>query len=323
MTNNQNLFDAIINAAAMYSNAYNERGHKKSELKQLRKAATLAVDAYNDQLEKDTYLEWNDEGNPVKTAIRTGKVPAKRLQFKTNDDDYMTVVINDGTRDVNLPMMQAVLGKDVFSEPDWFKKMEALAYLVATNVGSKFGHTFNYKVEEASRNFDLGADPTSDESCITALQEVFDAILFIEDKETGKNKIHIETSVDNRGNVCAAPWTTIRESMTGEIGWNQVGIVNTGKFSNLVMRAMNGIMTNGDFSIVEIEDDKADAEQKADADAEKPADAEQKPAKAEKPAEQKADAPKKTRKRIKAVAKPAEKPADTEQKPADAETPAE
>lgn len=263
MTKMETMLNEVTNKAAAYAKAYNDGGKKKSELKALRKAATGELDRYNLELSRETYRQWAVEGAPVYTAIRTRVIPgAKKLQFKTDDEDYMTVIIAENTEyEVNLPMMQATIGADAFSDPKWFNKAERLAFLIATHLNEHMGNaaSFQYAINKASAEFSFpeGIDPLTDDGVVYALQCVFDAILFIDDSTgTGKNLIHTTLQQDNRGEYYAKEWQVIRESMTRAAGVNKVEICNTGKFTSYILNAMHGILTNGSFGLIAEKQDK-------------------------------------------------------------------
>lgn len=251
----QRLLDEAMAKATVYAQAYNAGGKKKSELQALKKAAMGAMDTYNKTLEKSTYRRWNAEGDPVKTAIRSLTMPGKRFQFKTDDDNHMNVVIKDADIRVNLPMMQAVLGKDIFADAKWFNKAEKLAYLVAGRLNEHISNSvmFSYGIADASKEFDFPdyIDPMSDDGIVYALQVVFDSILYIDNPdEPFTNLIHTTLKQDSDGRYYAKEWTVIRERMTKDGGTNTVAICNTGRFTDLVVEAMHGIMNDGDFSLV-------------------------------------------------------------------------
>ena len=256
---NQRLLDTLMqdarNRGAAYAKAYNEGGKKKSELSALKKAAGAAIDKYNSALEKQTYKQWNDEGDAVKTAVRTRFIPgAKKMQYKTDDDNYMTVEINSNDKYLcNLPMMQTVLGADVFSDSSWFAKCGKLAYLVSNYIAERLGcGCFEYSTTQAMRDFEFpdGIDPLSDDGVVMALQQVIDAILYIDDPENpGKNLIKTTLAKDKRGRWYSPEWQHIREAMTEAVEMGKINIVNTGKFTKLVLDAMHLIMTNGNFSV--------------------------------------------------------------------------
>lgn len=249
------LNDALAKATS-YAKAYNEGGKKKSELSALKKSAMAAMDTYNSVLAKDTYRRWNAEGDPVKTAIRSWTIPnSKKFQFKTDDDNYMTVVVKDAECRVNLPMMQVVLGKQIFAQPNWFDKAEKLAFIIATRLNEHISNSavFKYEIAEASSEFSFpdSINPLSDDGVVYAIQEVFDSILYIDNPDNpGTNLIHTTLKMDADGNYYAKEWTVIRERMTKDGGKNTVAICNTGRFTDLIVEAMNGILTNGDFGIV-------------------------------------------------------------------------
>jgi hypothetical protein len=256
MASVKTLLDKATSRAVNYAKAYNEHKTKKSELKAMRKLAVEALDDYNLELSKATYKQWAKEGDPVKTAIRSRVIPgALRFQFKTDDDDYMTIVTRDKVYDVNLPMMQATIGADVFADPCWFNKAEKLAFLVATRLNRFTGNdvNFRYAIKEASKEFDFPAEinPLSDDGVVHALQCVFDSILYIDNPDNpGSNLIHTTLEQDSDGTYYAKEWQVIRESMTRDNGVNSVAICNTSKFTGYILNAMHGVLTNGAFGIV-------------------------------------------------------------------------
>lgn len=247
----------VLMKAIEYTKAYNEGGHKKTELKSLKDAATAELNNYNSAVEKATYRKWKLEGDPVKTAVRVCMIEgAKRLNYKTDDDNYMTVKLVDADYYVNLPQMQATLGADVFHDPNWFYKCEKLIYLVANDINDRLidDPTFSYKIDAASEKFNFPADvdPLTTEGAIIAMNQVFDAILFIDDGNGG-NLVNSKMHTTRHGDIDSPEWRFIRESMTSESGKASVKICNTGKFSNLILRAMNVVLTNGDF-VLEADD---------------------------------------------------------------------
>lgn len=290
----ESLMQDVSDKGAAYAKKYNEGGGKKTEMQALKKAASNAMDKYNSALEKETYKMWADEGNAVKTAVRTRYIPgAKRIQYKTNDDNYMTIEINSNDKyEVNLPMMQATIGRDAFADPAWFSKCGKLAYLVAEYIAERLGcGCFEYSTSQAMRDFDFpdNIDPLSDDGVVMALQQVIDSILYIESPDNpGVNLIKTTLKKDKRDRWYSPEWQHIREAMTARTDIGKINIVNTGKFTGLVLDAMHLIMTNGDFSVTS-EAEKFDEDKPAD----KQADAQQEAEKPDegKPADEKADAP--------------------------------
>lgn len=242
------MMNGIVEAASAYARAYND-GAKKSELKVLKSAANDACSKYNLELSKATYRQWAKEGDPVKTAIRNLFVPGtKKLSFKTDDENYMTVHILDSQFECNLPQMQATLGTGVFNDPKWFAKAEKLAFIVSNHLNQTMNNSplFKYEVSQAAKDFEFdGIDPLSEEGVGIALQSVIDAILFIEDPEnSGENLIKARMREDESGKY-SPEWNVIYHSMTARDGVNSLKVANTGMFTTLVMEAMNRILTNG------------------------------------------------------------------------------
>lgn len=257
MTALERLLNDAMSKGSAYAKAYNEGGKKKSELSALKKAAMSAMDTYNSVLAKETYKRWNAEGDPVKTAIRSWIIPnSKKFQFKTDDDNYMTVVVKDAECRVNLPMMQVVLGKQIFAKPDWFNKAEKLACIISARLNEHVNNSANWvydMADEASKEFSFPdhINPLTDDGVVYAMQEVFDSILWIDNPDNpGTNLIHATLRQDSDGNYYAREWTVIRERMTKDGGKNTISVCNTGRFTDLIVEAMNGILTNGDFGII-------------------------------------------------------------------------
>lgn len=271
----ESLLKDVSDKGAAYAKKYNEGGGKKAEMQALKKAASNAVDKYNSALEKETYKAWNDEGDALKTAVRTRYIPgAKRIKYKTDDENYMTIEIDSNDKyEVNLPMMQATIGREAFADPGWFGKCGKLAYLVAEYIAERLGcGCFEYSMSQAMRDFHFpdGLDPLSDDGVVTALQQVIDSILYIDNPgNPGVNLIKTTLRQDKRGRYYSPEWQHIREAMTARTGIGKIDIVNTGKFTGLVLDAMHLIMTNGNFSVT-TDAEKFDEDKPADEQAEAP-----------------------------------------------------
>lgn len=256
----KNLLDDATNKVAAYQNGYNNH-EKKKVLKGLKSSMTEAIAKYNLELSKAQYKEWMKAGDPVKEAIRNNKIPgAIKTKNKTNDDDVMTcLIVPNDEYFASFPMMQAVLGKDIFSDPDWFKMGEKICKLVADAINSEInGATlFNYDCEEESKEFELpdGCNLMSDKGAQVMIQTLIDKILFIP-KEVGTGK---KAKVVNAIQITGTrEWRTIRESMTYGSGVNEVTICNTSNFFGLVRNAMHGIITNGNFKLNQVASDLHD-----------------------------------------------------------------
>jgi len=239
--------------ATAYAAAYNRRESKRN-LKPLREAANAALQEYNLELAAETFRRWDKEGEPVKTAIRERYVPhAQKCSFKTNDDDVMTVVFSDTDYKVNLPMLCKIVGIEKFASPNWFEKVERLAWLLAGSLNKELGDNpmFDYEISEATKafNFPEEINPHSDEGTLAALQQVFDSILFIPD-EKGDNIIQVKSKTLDNNHVSAKEWASIKNSMTykGKRP-GEVVIGNTGLMTELVADAMHVISTLGDFKL--------------------------------------------------------------------------
>lgn len=246
----EKLLDEATAKGVEYAKLYNSKTAGKKSLKAAKTGAMEAMDAFNSALAKATYRAWAKEGDPIRTAVRTLFIPGtKRFKFKVDDADYMTVSIVDVQYEVNLPMMQAVLGAGVFHNPGWFSKCEKLCYLVSNVINEHINNMvlFPMVISDAAKEFDFdGIDPLSDEGVIYALREVYDSILYIDNPDNpGTNIIKPAIRTDKRGNVYSPEWTYIRESMTANGGIGVVNLCNTGRFTSYVLHAMHMSMTNG------------------------------------------------------------------------------
>lgn len=254
MANLKLLMDSVMEKAGAYAKAYNEH-QKKPVLKALKKSATDAVNGYNLELSKATYRQWAKEGDPIKTAIRTLYIPgAKKLKFKVDDEDYMTVIADDfNDYEVNLPMMQATIGASAFTNPGWFAQCQKLMFLVSNTLNEHFNDSpmFKLSIDDAAKAFEFpdGIDPLSDEGVVHALQMVYDSILLIPDPDSGENVIKTRLKQDKHGKFYSTEWDYIRESMTANGGVGKVDVCDTGKFSSFILHTMHLILTNGTISL--------------------------------------------------------------------------
>lgn len=236
------MMNSVNEKVGAYVDAYNN-GEKKSMLKGMKAAANDAIKKYNLQLSIETYRTWKDQGDPVKTAIMAGVISgAKKIRFRTDDDNKMTATIVDAEYHVDLPQMHTTLGAYVFHSPDWFSKASKLCWSFVMERNKENGDSvmFNYYIDEISREFSFPADidVTTYEGKIMALQMTFDAILFLEDKKNpGTNLIR----------ATGEEWGFIRDLMTYDAGFNKIGIKNTGAFTDLVLRAMYKAINNQKF----------------------------------------------------------------------------
>jgi len=258
MTEKLNNLRQELEAASMaYVGACNS-GKIPAERKKLKEAVKAATDAYNLELEKQTYLDWAAAGDPVKTCIRERFIRGgKRVSFKEADDGTMTGTIKDVDFKADLPMMHKVLGAGVFASPDWLPKVEKLAWIMASNLNNHLADNpaFAYAASDAAKEFSFPAEIKcdTDSAVYIALQMVIDSILFIPDEKSRKkekpNLISLTMKTDKYGATFSPQWVYIRESLTRQGNLNQVVIGNIGKMAELIADAMHGIITNGDFTL--------------------------------------------------------------------------
>lgn len=251
----QEKYDLAVEKATLYVKAFNQGGKKKSELKALKSEATSALSDYNSLIEKREYRTWAAEGEPVKTAVRQLNIKGgKSFNYKTDDDNYMSLSIRDKDIPVNLLQMQVTLGKDVFADPKWFNKAEALMSIVLTNLADRIGTSFDCDIAQASREFKFGykINPRNHEDCIKALQSVFDSILYIDNE--GENRVKTVPAIDEYGNTSSPEWTYIRDAMTARTGQSTLSLCKSGMFTTLILEAMHKALTSGTFGLVALEE---------------------------------------------------------------------
>lgn len=232
--------------AAAYARAYNDGSEKRSVLKVMRKVVTDSASAYNVALAKATYRKWFKEGSPVKTAIRMAYVPgALKVSFKTDDDDHMTVTIaKDDKYRIDLPTMQATIGKEVFHDPKWFNKCEQLCRMTAMMFNNRIGgsDTFDYSVDAISRDFKFahGDCDNGSDWFLQALQEVFDSILFIDDPDhPGVNLLRAANK----------DFEAMYQDMVTKSGMNSFKVCNTGMFTAYIAERMKRAIDDDDYVI--------------------------------------------------------------------------
>lgn len=249
----QTLNMRATNLAGKYCELYNN-GAKSKELKAAKKAANAAMDAYNLELSKEQYRRWGEMVSPIEEAVRSRFVPnALKIKFKESNDVMGFSIEGFDKYPVSLPMMQIVLGADVFADPTWFGALEKFMWLIANYAVERTSGTLDYQIDAASAEFQFPEeiDPLSDEGAIYALQCVIDKILFIPNpKNDNKNLIQTTVEYDHRGRAYCPAWEVIRESITGRGGDREVRICNTSSFSDLVLVSMNGLLTNASFGCV-------------------------------------------------------------------------
>lgn len=234
--------------ASRYCELFNGGEATSKELKDAKKAANNAMDDYNLELSIEVYKEWSENGKPVETAVRSYYVPgALKLKFVEKDNIMAFSVVN-ANYPVDLLRMDTVLGRKVFASPDWHEAVEKFMYLIANYVVERTSGTLQYQIDKASAYFQFPADvdPLSDEGALIAFQTCMDKILFIPDPtDETKNLIRPRWETDHRGRTYAAEWEIIRESITAKSKkeLRSINLCNTLSFTNLILEAMNGILT--------------------------------------------------------------------------------
>ena len=225
--------EELATAAAIDYVAALNKGETRSELKKLKTALKSAQDAYNASVCKDAYLEWSAKGDPVTKAIAERTISGKTWAIKYDKADVAYMAPQASELDISFRDMEDLLGSEIFSDPDWFTKSAALAWVVASSIAESVHDTkFAYMVDEAAKAFEFAdgkLDTKDDEQCIRALQEVFDAIKLVEDVPGSGNK-YVATD---------AAWHYLQNGINRGGKHGELGIGGTGAFSALVHDAMN------------------------------------------------------------------------------------
>lgn len=209
------LYEEMESRAAHVCAVKNNPASTNVEITAAKKVAKSKEDAYNAQAEKEAYKAWQEEGNPVELAIKAYYLPGvKKIQYSVQRKTGKNVFkISDAEIPVDLVELKNTCGMGVFHEENWQAGCEKLAILTANAVNEDLGNDPEFKIEvsEAAKEFNFAenADPRSKNSMTTALQEVTDRILFIEDKDSKGNPVNAIKMHPER-------WTAIREHITSE-----------------------------------------------------------------------------------------------------------
>lgn len=243
--------DLMQNKASEYVVAYNSRFENRtsdSMLRDMKSVAQKAVKDYNSTLEHLTYMMWAEEGDMVRTALRTYYIP--NAQTVTFPEDKNTGIVSAMFKpvDVRVNLMTAaqVCGNEVFANDRWFDRVQALGNIIADDLHSEINpHSpFHYDVTSAAREFGFKYtdDMTKREKSIAALQQTIDSILFIPTKaDPAKNRIGAD----------GPAWSFVRECMTGHgPKTGQVIILPPCRMCELIAEAMHVYITNGMISLI-------------------------------------------------------------------------
>lgn len=241
------MYGEAVAAAADVVAAMNEHKNQK-EIKELKKTCTTKTNLYNSHLADEYYRSLAAEygTDAVKVAIEhtENSVPkAIGFQFKTTDDGLSFVNQTEPIVKIDLARMDEVIGKEYFHDDEWFKRVNALALLMAKALNKELGgnDSFQYAIDEAAREFDISAeaDPTSASSMTKAFQRVVDGILWV------------GNSTDKKGNpvnnikFTSAHWAYIRECMSRKGAKNgEVIYSSPAGCLDLVTNTINMILNN-------------------------------------------------------------------------------
>lgn len=228
--------------------AMNDGATQKS-IKNLKKLATDAGQAYNAEVARLQYVAWATAGSPMETAIRERHVEhGKKVAFKQTDSGRYFTEFSDCKIKVDLTAFQKAVGPERFNAPNWNVKIQKLAVLLANALNEKLSKNpdFRYEVDLAADEFNFSdlADTTSDASLLKALQQTYDAILFIPARKKDGTEV-------NKIKAIKPAWECIVQSMTRQgAGYGEVAIAGTDKMAELVADTMHCILTNKPFKLV-------------------------------------------------------------------------
>lgn len=246
----EQLREELENKAAVVVTAM-VQGTSEEEMKDFKKSAKNALDAYNAKAAEDAYMTWAAEGNAVLKAITNLYVPkALRLSYardkKTGVPKYR---LTDGDIKIDLVHMEETIGAEHFAREDWFVAIQKMVFVLAGNLDTELGHNpdFQYQLSESARVFEFAKDanPASKKSVVKALQYVTDSILFIPLLDENGEEVR-----DKNGEVCNAikvlnkHYAYVRECLTRQ-GKNpgEVLFGGTSKMTELVSDIMHCILT--------------------------------------------------------------------------------
>lgn len=179
---------------------------KYSEIATAKTAANEALATLNASVIKDAFDRFLDENNPVLAAITAGYVPLYAIKTERNKmtgTESVSLSVKENNV-VDIVALEKYSKRKLFVNGRWPWWIEAfkngLYNKVIEDVGTpaqkkKFFETF--KISEAAKSCDMGANPSSYKSLTKAMQAIFDSVLFVakDDTEEGKklNKWKVDT----------------------------------------------------------------------------------------------------------------------------------
>lgn len=226
---------AVLNEA-ISNNASNDAVNKAIE------AAESKCAELNNELRLEKYSAIRTDENPMRKAILDlvyPQVKVKRLvDKKTNSVSYE---LNEAFAYIDLIELENFCGSQIGHTPGWRYKPEDLARFLAAKATKELGGDWkdliaNFRMSKQAERTQI-ADPTSGAQLTKRLQEVVDAIYFV-DNGSGLN-VHKVTSKD-------IAFMTLVSCKKGRKPLT-VTMPQGKTVLNLAMQVINRIMTDGSY----------------------------------------------------------------------------
>lgn len=254
----QNLWSKLLEKINAYEKAVNEGEKDESVIDTRKKSVNSALEAYNTELGHQKYAEKasSAEINVVEWAIRERFVPgAKKIKWSKGEDGLVTHSFVDADIKISLPDLMGVVGAGRFANAKWFDGCRTLAKYYGNKKGRRLNHDgFEYKIEDMTEDFPFvvpeGVKLYSNKYFLCCIQQLFDAILPMQDEHGNKIDLLIET--DDNDVPYAPAWDCVTESFTRQ--GKEIGTVNIGtpyKFTELICDAMHCVLTDKKFRMVQ------------------------------------------------------------------------
>ena len=226
------LYDELKEAAVKAAETANDPDASDELIKQAKVVMNDRLLRYNRQAAKVAYLNWNTMEHPVVEALKTLYVPdAKRATVRKDrkTGKYIAAVNDDKEYKIDLNEMMKTIGAEKFQDRRWFAACQKAVYIIAGNLSKDLGNSkeFLHYLDEAGKafNFSEEVDPTSNNSCVKALQFIVHAIV----PEASR-----EGDLKEKFTVVKKDWIYIRESLTKNGGVGKVVMSDTSKIVEFV-----------------------------------------------------------------------------------------
>lgn len=203
------LYEDAFTKARAYNAVINGKDAKAIETAE--KDAQEAVSAFNKEATETAFRKWLSTDTPILSALQAGGVMLANLKV-SNGKAGKSVEVNTVSTIVNLSDFDkyaAGTGVTVMHSSTWGAAMEEARKVFSGSCALEtqeekdmqafrktFDATFSMNVNGARANC---GEKTIDQryslnSCVRALQEVMDAVLYIDETKGGKNKYRVQRS---------------------------------------------------------------------------------------------------------------------------------